>query len=225
MTNFSLRSMARGIAATSAVFTAPFVLAQFSAVPAAAADYDVGSMHISQPWARATPKGADNGAGYMTITNKGSTPDRVSCVSDDASAQCQIHSMTMEGGIMRMRPVEGGLEIKPGQTVTLAPGSYHIMFVDLKHPLVRGQSVKATLKFDRAGTVDVEYPIAAIGAPAPGAAAGGGTMMMQGPGGAMKGGTMSGPSGGAMSGPGGGAMSGPGGGAMSGPGGGTQMGK
>ncbi len=123
----------------------------------------------------------------MTITNKGTAPDRVSCVSDDASAQCQIHSMTMDGGIMKMRPVEGGLEIKPGETVTLKPGGFHIMFLDLTHPLVQGQSVKATLKFDHAGTVDVEYPIAAIGAPAPGVAAGGG--MMQG-GGMMHGGGM-----------------------------------
>jgi periplasmic copper chaperone A len=208
MTNFSLRPTARGGAAIFALFTALLLLAQLSASPAAAADTEVGSMHISQPWARATPKGADDGAGYMTITNKGTTPDRVSCVSDDASSQCQIHSMTMEGGIMRMRPVEGGLEIKPGQTVTLSPGGYHMMFVDLKHPLVQGQTVKVMLKFEHAGTVDVEFPIAAIGAPAPGAAAGGGTMMMQG---------------GAMNGPGG-AMSGPNG-TMSGPSGGMQMGK
>src|SRR3974377_116519 len=66
-----------------------------------AADYDVGSMHIAQPWSRATPKGATSGAGDMTITNKGTTPDRVSCVSTDASGQCQIHSMTMEGGVMK----------------------------------------------------------------------------------------------------------------------------
>jgi copper(I)-binding protein len=146
--------------------------------PAHAADYDVGSMHISQPWSRATPKGASSGAGYMTITNKGTASDKVSCVSSDASAQCQIHTMTMEGGVMKMRPVEGGLEIKPGETVTLKPGSLHMMLVDLKHPLEQGQNVKATLKFDHAGTVDVEYPVAAIGAPAPGAAdAGGGSMM------------------------------------------------
>ena len=91
--------------------------------------------------------------------------------------------MTMEGGVMKMRPVAGGLEIKPGETVTLAPGGFHVMFVDLKHPLQQGQTVKATLKFEHAGTVDVDYPIAAIGAPAPGVAAGGGTMMMQGSGG------------------------------------------
>jgi periplasmic copper chaperone A len=151
-----------------------------------AADYDVGSMHITQPWSRATPKGATSGAGYMTITNKGTTPDRVSCVSSDASGQCQIHSMTMEGGVMKMRPVEGGLEIKPGETITLKPGGFHVMFVDLKHPLERGNKVKVTLKFDNAGTVDVEYPIVAIGASPPGAAAGGGdSMKMQSPGGGM----------------------------------------
>lgn len=147
---------------------------------AAAGDYDVGSIHISQPWSRATPKGAAAGAGYMTLTNTGTAPDRVSCVSDDASAQCQIHTMTMEGGVMKMRPVEGGLEIKPGESVALKPGSNHMMFLSLKHPLEQGATVKATLKFDHAGTIDVEYPVLAIGAPAPGASAGGSTMQESG---------------------------------------------
>jgi copper(I)-binding protein len=163
-----------------------FVLARLAVAPTLAADYDVGSMHIAQPWSRATPKGATTGAAYMTITNKGTTPDRVSCVSSDASAQCQIHSMTMEGGVMKMRPVEGGLEIKPGETVTLAPSGFHVMLVTLKHPLEAGQMVKATLKFDKAGTADVEYPVMAIGASAPGAAVGGGSMKMQDHGGMMQ---------------------------------------
>ena len=155
-------------------------LAQLAAPAAQATDYDVGSIHISQPWSRATPKGASSGAAYMTITNNGKTPDRVSCVSSDASAECQIHTMTMDNGVMLMRPVEGGLEIKPGETVTLKPGGFHMMLLNLKHPLEQGNTVKATLKFDTAGTVDVDYPIAAIGAAAPGVPAGGGTMMMQG---------------------------------------------
>ena len=99
-----------------------------------AADYDVGPIHVAQPWARATPKGAKSGAGYMTITNNGSTPDRLSCVSSDASAKCQVHTMTTENGVMKMRPAEGGLEIKPGETVMLKPSSAHLMFLDLKHP-------------------------------------------------------------------------------------------
>lgn len=95
---------------------------------------------------------------------------------------------------MKMRPVEGGLEIKPGETVTLAPGSgLHLMLETLKHPLEAGQTVKATLKFDKAGTVDAEFPVVAIGAPAPGMDASGGSMKMEGPG--MK---MEGPGGGTM---------------------------
>jgi len=188
MTNFTCKCLSPG---STAVFAA--LLAPLAAVPAQAADYDVGSIHIATPWARATPKGASTGAGYMTITNKGTAPDRVSCVSDDASAQCQIHSMTMEDGVMKMRPVEGGLEIKPGETVTLQPGGYHVMFVGLTHALEQGKTVDVKLKFETAGTVDVQYPIAAIGAPAPGGAATGGSMMMQGSGGGMN---MQGPGGG-----------------------------
>jgi hypothetical protein len=82
----------------AAVFA--LALTQLSTPPAVAAEYDVGSIHITQPWARATAKGATTGAGYMTITNKGTTPDRVSCISSDASVQCQMHSMTMEAGVI-----------------------------------------------------------------------------------------------------------------------------
>ncbi len=181
MTNIAYKTISFSFAAAFAL-----ALAQLSAPAAQAEDYDLGSIHIAQPWSRATPKGATSGAGYMTITNKGTTPDRVSCVSSDVSAQCQIHSMTMEGGVMKMRPVEGGLEIKPSETVTLKPSGFHVMLVSLKHPLETGQTVKVTLKFDKAGTVDVEYPVLAIGATAPGAATGGDSgMKMQGSGGGM----------------------------------------
>jgi periplasmic copper chaperone A len=155
-----------------------------AAVAAQAADYDVGSIHITQPWARATPKGASSGAGYLTVTNNGTAPDRLNCAGSDAAAQCQIHTMTMENGVMKMRPVEGGLEIKAGETVTLRPGSDHMMFMDLKHPFEAGSAVGATLQFDKAGTIKVELPVVAIGAAAPGVTTGGGAMqggsMMQG---------------------------------------------
>ena len=76
-----------------------------------------------------------------------------------------------------MRPVEGGLEIKPGETVTLKPSGLHLMLVDLKHPLEQGKVVEASLQFEKAGTVKIEFPIAAIGAAAPGTPAGEGHMM------------------------------------------------
>jgi periplasmic copper chaperone A len=145
---------------------------------AQAADYDAGPLHVTQPWARATPKGASSGAGYLTVTNNGSVPDRLTCSAGDAAAQCQIHTMRMDGGVMKMRPVDGGLEIKPGETVTLRPGSMHMMFVDLKHPFEAGGEIAATLQFEKAGAVKIELPVVAIGAAAPGVTAGSGSMMM-----------------------------------------------
>ena len=81
--------------------------------------------------------------------------------------------MTMDNGVMKMRPVEGGLEINPSESITLKPGGFHIMLVDLKHPLEAGKTVEVTLQFDKAGTVKVELPVLAIGAPAPASDAGG----------------------------------------------------
>jgi copper(I)-binding protein len=161
-----------GLAAAFALAALPL-----TAAGAQAADYDVGSIHIAQPWARATPKGASSAAGYLTVTNNGSAPDRLTCVGTDAAAQCQIHTMNMENGVMKMRPVEGGLEIKPGETVALKPGGDHMMFVKLKHPLETGKTVEATLQFEKAGTVKIEFPVAAIGAAAPGTSSGDGHMM------------------------------------------------
>jgi periplasmic copper chaperone A len=166
----------RGLAIAAALS-----IGQLVTVQAGAAEYDVGPIHIAQLWARATPKGASSGAGYLTVTNNGTTPDRLNCISDDVSAKCQIHTMSMENGVMKMRPVEGGLEIKPGETVALKPSGTHVMFLELKHPLERGKAVEATLQFENAGTVKVEFPIAAIGASAPGGTMmhGGGMMQMK----------------------------------------------
>jgi copper(I)-binding protein len=175
MTTIACKYCRRSLGAAVAVLIGELCAAQVHA-----ADYDVGPIHIAQPWARATPKGAKSGTGYLTITNNGSTADRLSCVSSDASAKCQVHTMTMENGVMIMRPAEGGLEIKPGETVMLKPSSAHLMFLDLKHPLEQGNTVAATLQFEKAGTTQVEFPIAAIGASAPGAAAGPAAPMMHG---------------------------------------------
>ena len=132
--------------------------------PAAAHEYNIGSLHIGHPWSRATPKGATIGAGYLKITNNGTTPDRLLGGSSDAAKSFELHVMSMENGVMKMRPVEGGIEIKPGETVEFKPESYHVMFVGLKEPLVQGHRVKATLDFAKAGKVAVEFVVESIGA-------------------------------------------------------------
>jgi copper(I)-binding protein len=134
---------------------------------AGAETYTVGSIEISNPWARATPKGAQVGGAYMTITNKGAEPDRLLGVATPVAGQTQVHQMTMDKGVMTMRPLANGLEIKPGETVELKPSSSHLMLMGLKEPLVLGQRLKATLEFQKAGKIDVDYVIESIGAQGP----------------------------------------------------------
>jgi copper(I)-binding protein len=131
---------------------------------AQAADVTVGHLTIATSWARATPKGASIGGGYMRITNAGNTPDRLVGGTSAVAKEVQIHEMTMDKGVMKMRPIAGGLEIKPGQTVTFQPGGYHLMFVGLKKPLLQGQHFKVTLDFAKAGKVDVDFITEGIGA-------------------------------------------------------------
>jgi len=130
---------------------------------ASAHDYKVGSLKIDHPWTRATPKSAPLAAGYMKITNTGKGPDKLIGGTADFAARFEVHDMKMEGGVMKMRPVGGGIEIKPGETVDLEPGGYHVMFPGLKQPLEKGQKVKGTLRFEKAGSVDVEYAVEAMG--------------------------------------------------------------
>jgi copper(I)-binding protein len=129
-----------------------------------AADYKAGSITISDPWSRATPKGAAVGVGYMKITNNGTTADRLISGSSDIAPKLEVHEMKMENGVMKMRPVQGGLEIKPGETVALTPESSHVMFVGLKKGLTAGDHVKAALVFDQAGPIDIEYEVRPMGA-------------------------------------------------------------
>ncbi len=134
------------------------------AVPALAKDYTAGPLKIGQPWARATPKGASVGGGYLTITNTGSEPDRLVGGSSPVAKEFELHQMSMDRGIMKMRPVDGGLEIAPGKTVTFSPSGYHIMFVGLQQQMKQGEKVPATLEFAKAGKVQVEFTVESLGA-------------------------------------------------------------
>ena len=137
------------------------------AVPAAAQDYRVGTLEIGHPWTRATPSTAPTAGGFLTVTNKGTTPDKLISAKSAAAETVQIHTMKMEGNVMRMREQDGGLEIAPGATVTLAPGHLHLMMMGLKGPLKQGEKVPVTLVFEKAGPIDVELAVMAMGASAP----------------------------------------------------------
>lgn len=146
--------------------------------PVCAKEVKAGNLVISQAWARATPKGAQVGGGYLTITNKGKVPDILIGGSTEAAGSVQVHEMSMQNGVMKMRRLEKGLAIAPGKTVKLVPSGDHLMLMPLKQPLKQGGKLPITLQFKKAGKVTVSFDIEGIGAQGPaGASSTGGRMM------------------------------------------------
>jgi periplasmic copper chaperone A len=135
---------------------------------ALAQEYSGGTIKISKVWTREMPAGAKVGAGFMTITNTGKEPDTLIGGSISFAGKFEVHEMSMEGGMMKMRRLEPGLVIKPGATVVLKPGSFHLMLLDVTQGPKRGTPVKGTLIFEKAGRIEVEYGVEPIGAREPG---------------------------------------------------------
>jgi len=128
------------------------------------ATFKLGDLTVTSPWTRATPGGAKIAGGYLKITNNGTAADRFIGAKSDTADHVEIHEMSMSDGVMKMRPLPNGLEIKPGETVELKSGGYHLMFMDLKQPLKQGDTLKATLQFEKAGSLDVNFNVNALGA-------------------------------------------------------------
>ena len=123
-------------------------------------EYTLGDLVIGQTVARATPANAPVSAGYVTITNNGSEADMLIGVSVDFAGKSELHEMAMDGDVMKMREVVGGIVIAAGETVTLKPGGLHLMFMGMQRQLNVGESYPATLTFEKAGTIDVNLNVA-----------------------------------------------------------------
>ncbi|MBE9639292.1 copper chaperone PCu(A)C [Salipiger mangrovisoli] len=126
--------------------------------------YELGALHIESPFARASLPNQPVGGGFFTVTNTGTEDDRLieARVAPELADHLEIHEMAMDGQVMKMRELSEGLPIPAGATVELKPGSYHLMMMGLKQPLVEGESVTISLTFEKAGTIEVPL---AIGAP------------------------------------------------------------
>lgn len=133
-----------------------------------------GALKIETPWSRATPPGAKVAAGYLTIINTGDVPDRLVAAKTEIAGRTEIHEMTMDNGVMRMRALPDGVAIAPGATEVLKPGGNHVMFMALRAGIKTGDEVKVTLTFEKAGDIDVVFPAAKIGAMSPGGKSGSG---------------------------------------------------
>lgn len=130
---------------------------------ASAHEYTAGDLHIDHPAVNATPPGSKVAVGYMTIKNRGNTDDVLLSVDAPAlSKRVEIHSMTMDGGTMKMRKLEG-LTIPAREQTGLSPSGTHIMFMDLADTVKEDSSFDATLHFKNAGDVKVKFNGAPIG--------------------------------------------------------------
>jgi copper(I)-binding protein len=123
------------------------LLATLFAAPVRAEEVKAGDLVISQAWSRATPGGAKIAGGYLTIENKGATPDRLIRDSGDVAGRVEVHEMAMNNGVMTMRPLAKGLAIEPGKTVKLAPGGYHLML--MAEPVQAGRQGAGHAQFER----------------------------------------------------------------------------
>ncbi|MFT3987667.1 copper chaperone PCu(A)C [Aestuariivirga sp.] len=121
----------------------------------------IGEIVIEHPWAREAPMAAGVMAGFMKIKNEGKTDDRLIKATLELAPKVQLHDMKMEGDVMKMFELPGGIAIPAGKTVELKPKSLHVMFMDMTEHPKQGAEIKGTLVFEKAGTVSIDYEVKA----------------------------------------------------------------
>ncbi|WP_198650480.1 copper chaperone PCu(A)C [Saccharospirillum mangrovi] len=128
--------------------------------------YELGELSIEHPWSRATPPGTPTGGGFMTIHNHGNDSDFLLGGHSDFTQSISVHQTRMDESnmTMKMDAMHDGLEIPAGGSVTLEPGSYHLMLMGLQSPLKEGERRTITLEFEHAGSIEVDLAVDAIGA-------------------------------------------------------------
>ena len=125
-------------------------------------EYRIGQLKIENPYARATVPGQKAAGGFMKIENKG-TADQLIAASSPVAGEMQLHTMTMDGNVMKMREVKV-IDVPANGSVELKPGGLHLMFMDIKSPLKAGEAVPVKLKFQKAGEVEIKVPVREISA-------------------------------------------------------------
>jgi copper(I)-binding protein len=113
---------------------------------------------ISDAWSRATPSAAGSAVVYFTVTDAGA-PDTLTGASTPVAAKAELHDSTMDNGVMRMRPVTGGVTVDASHPFKASPNGYHLMLTGLKQPLKAGSSFPLTLTFATAGAVSTTVTV------------------------------------------------------------------
>jgi copper(I)-binding protein len=127
-----------------------------------------GGLRVVEAWIAPMPAGALAAVGYLSITNAGRAPDRLMAAETTMATGVSIHLTTTTAGITRMRSIEDGVPLPPGQTVVLRPGGYHLMFEGPRRPLRAGDHIPVRLKFERAPSVPIDFVVRSLsGRPPP----------------------------------------------------------
>lgn len=135
-------------------------------------EYKAGSIEILHPAAKATLPGQPVGGGFLTIVNHGAEPDRLVSITSPVSGDVQMHEMSLQNDVMQMRKLTDGIPIPAGATVKLGPGGLHVMFMKIAAPFREGESFPATLNFEKAGEITVQFEVEAFRSGSAGGAAG-----------------------------------------------------
>lgn len=131
---------------------------------ACAQGYRIGDIHVADPQARATAPGQPAGAVYLSMENRGAAADSLIAASSPAAKAVEIHTMSMQGNVMRMRQVPG-IPLAPAQKIAMTPGhGYHIMLIGLTQPLKLGDRFPLTLSFEQSGALEVSVQVVDTGA-------------------------------------------------------------
>jgi len=135
------------------------VLAGVAASAAAGSAARAEGIEARDAWIRTPPPGAKAAAGYGLIVNRGIASDRLVGGRSSAAESVEVHQSSMAGGVVRMRSVPAGLAVGGSSNLRLRPEGYHLMLEGLRRPLARGQHVRITLRFQRAGDVGAEFTV------------------------------------------------------------------
>jgi len=144
------------------LITAGIVVSNLVLAQAVTKTVTTNTIKIEDAYTRATAPGQQVAGGFMKIENKASAPDQLVSASSPAAGEVQLHEMSMEGNVMKMRQIKD-IAVPAGGVVELKPGGLHLMLMNIKAPLNAGETIPVKLKFAKAGEVEVKMPVNAMG--------------------------------------------------------------
>ncbi len=142
-------------------------VAASGSVLAQAHEHKQGPLTVVHPWSRATAPSQKAGGVFLRIRNDSNQPDRLIGVESDMADVASLHTLIRDGDVMRMRPVQGGIEVPANGEVVLAPGGKHVMLIGLRAQLIKESGIPLTLIFERAGRVEIVAVVEAAGSRGP----------------------------------------------------------